>query len=150
MIAFLSKQPAARLDQPRCSTFLLPMSLMMHLFAGPRTPHKKWGISWRPGASAPEMLAAAELGYLCKDPHQAHPQDGEADSSQDAGAGKAGPPQMLIRERSFLAHRCGCGRLAPLQLRVHPASPTLQAQCDFGQVREHHVSSKVLVLVAVQ
>nr|XP_009935659.1 PREDICTED: protein LBH [Opisthocomus hoazin] len=44
----------------------------MGLSAGPRAPHKKRGISWRLGASAPERLAAAELGYLRNDLHQAH------------------------------------------------------------------------------
>jgi len=72
VIAFLSKQPAARLGQPRRCTILLPISLTMGLSAGPRAPHKKRGISWRLGASAPERLAAAELGYLRNDLHQAH------------------------------------------------------------------------------
>lgn len=71
--------------------------------AGPGAPHKKWGVSQHPGALVPEMLAAAEPRYLRKDAHQAHPQDGEADSSQDTGASKAGSTQAPIRERSFLA-----------------------------------------------
>ena len=103
MIAFLSKQPAARLGQPCHCTILLPISLTKGLSAGPRAPRKKWGVSWHPGASAPETPAATEPGYLHKELHQAHPQDGEADSSQDAGASKAGSTQTLIRERSFLA-----------------------------------------------
>ena len=103
MIAFLSKQPAARLGQPCHCTLLLPISLTKGLSAGPRAPRKKWGVSRHPGASAPETLAATEQGYLRKDLHHAHPQDGEADSFQDAGASEVGSTQALIRERSFLA-----------------------------------------------
>lgn len=99
----LSKQPAVRLGQPHCSTFFLPVSLTMGLFVGPRAPRKKWGVPWHQGALAPETLSAAGLGYLCRDPRQAHPQDGEADSSHDAAAGEAGSTLVPIRERSFLA-----------------------------------------------
>lgn len=75
----------------------------MGLSAGPRSPYKKWGILWPLAASAPETLVATEPNYLCKDMHQAHPQEGEADISQDTGTREAGSTQALISERSFLA-----------------------------------------------
>lgn len=97
-------------------------------------------MSWCLGA----WLADTELGYLCKDLPLAHPQDGGADSSQDPG--EAGSALALIREMSFLADM-DVGPDSCALLHVQPASPILQAWHGFGQVREHHISNEVLVLV---
>lgn len=66
----------------------------MGLLAGPRAPCKKWDVLCHQGALASEMLTATKLGYLCRDPCQAHP--------QDEGVGEAGSTQVLIRERRLL------------------------------------------------
>lgn len=56
-----------------------PLSLMLGLSAGPRDPHKKWGVSWCLGAWLQRHLLTQS--WVISAP--AHPQRGGDDSSQD-------------------------------------------------------------------